>query len=166
MVLVATWCLGALLAVGSVDSNWCDIVFRDVARAADTVVIARVERAEHGAPSITVEEVLKGSVSDPTEIRITLEMFPEMGLRPGDHVLVALGDDGGPLQTIKGWGACRAVSALRIRKGRLKRVDRIDYDYLERPLTLDELRDQLRHDLGTDPPFRSASPTTGAATPR
>jgi hypothetical protein len=131
---------GAPVSAGA----WCDVVFKDVAHEAEIVVLARVVKAKSEPAGIHVVDVLKGDCGQrlPKLDAVDLE-----GLRHQDHVLVALDADLRPLRGTRSLGFCEAISVLPIRGKKLRGRDRLDYDSQSKPMTLEELRDELSRDL-------------------
>jgi hypothetical protein len=75
------------------------------------------------------------------------EVLEEYGIRPNDHVLLALGKDGQLVARSPGMGACLPVSLVRLRGDKLRGRDRVDYDSRREPMRLDELRLDLARQL-------------------
>ena len=137
--------------------GWCDVVFKDVARQAPIVVLARVERTKAAPPTLHVLEVLKDR-SEQGFSRLPSRILDGQPIKHGDHVLVALGDDHRPVVATRGLGMCEAISVLTIRGGKLRSRDRVNYDSDVGAMTLEELREDLRGDLAPD--SRQASIST------
>jgi hypothetical protein len=141
---------GCLLAGGFAAAThvgagtWCDVVFKDVAREADIVVLARVEQAKDGAPTVHVVDVLKGSCGS-CEVRLDPEDLD--GVKDGDRLFVALDRDHRPVRGKRSLGFCGAISVLPIRGGKLRSRDRLNYDSQAGGMTLDELREELSREL-------------------
>jgi hypothetical protein len=123
--------------------SWCDVVFKDVARDAATVVLTRVDRPKDERPILHVTDVLKGEC-DQSVISLSKRELERHGLKPGDQVLLALDDDLLLIRATRGLGICEVISLLPIHRGRLRSEHRADYDSGRKPMTLDELRQDLR----------------------
>ncbi len=137
ILAAAILCIGADSPVG-----WCDLLFKEVAVVADNVVIADYRKAKHGRPeSVIVVEVLRGEV--PQGQPIDPERLKSLRLKDGDQCVLALTSFFEPVRYLRGMGACTAVNALPIRRGRLRSQDRSNYDGRRKPMSLDELRTEL-----------------------
>ncbi len=138
LILVA-----AILCVGA-DSpvSWCELLFKEVAVAAENVVIADYRKASRGRPeSVTVVEILRGEV--PQGQPIDPERLKSLRLKDGEQCVLALTSSFEPIRYLHGMGACTAVNALPIRGGRLRSRDRSNYDGGRKSMSLDELRTEL-----------------------
>jgi hypothetical protein len=134
--LVVTFVLGAT------QGAWCSVVFKDAARAADIVVLARLDRVPGGKPRLAVVEVLRGSLASPT-LALDPRRLRPYGVRASDQVLLALTVAGELVGSAGGLGECTPVPALRVRAGGLSARERLDYDGRREPMTLEELRRDL-----------------------
>jgi hypothetical protein len=138
--------LSTVIALTAAEGGaWCDVVFRDVARSAEVVVLAEAEPSGK-PPELRVVEVLKGGYERPT-VEIGTERRSQHRVKKGDHVFLALDGDLQPVGFVDGMGACFAVSVLRLREGKLRARDRLDYDYGREELSLDALTELIRQDL-------------------
>jgi hypothetical protein len=157
-VLVCGLTAGAPVFAGA----WCDVVFKDVAHEADVVLLGRVEKAKGGPTSVHVVEVLKG---DCGRRLLELDAADLAGLKHDDHVLVALDGELRPLRGTRTLGFCEAISVLPIRGRKLRGRDRLDYDSRSTGMSLEELRDELRRDLGDDSKHARLSGRCGERAP-
>lgn len=141
---------GALLWSGIVPAEaWCELLFKDIARAASAIVLAeyRIERGQ--APSVHVVEVLQGECARES---LPLQSFQlPSNPRDGDRFLLALTQGYEPVSYLTSHGTCSAVNFLPIRKGRLSARVRADYDGENTPMTLEQLRLDLAEGRA-DPP--------------
>jgi hypothetical protein len=144
------WCLlagGFAVATHVGAGTWCDVVFKDVAREADIVVLARVEQAKGEVPTVHVVDVLKGNCG---ACEMHLDSQDLDGVKDGDRLFVALDGDRRPVRGKRSLGFCGAISVLPIRGGKLRARDRLNYDSRAGGMTLDELREELSRDLAAD----------------
>ena len=125
---------------------WCDVVFKDVARSADIVLLAQVDKKKGEAPGLRVVEVFKGACEERT-LNLQLEELAQSGVKDRDHVLLALTREMRLANDTRGLGACFAITVLPIRDGKLRARDRVNYDSRRGTMTLDELREELIHHL-------------------
>ncbi len=137
ILAAAIFCMGADAPVG-----WCDLLFKEVAEVTENIVIADYRKAGRGQPgSVTVVEVLKGEV--PHGQSIDPQRLKSLRLKDGDRCVLALTPTYELVRYLRGMGACTAVSALPIRGGRLRSSDRSNYDGRRKPMSLDQLRQEL-----------------------
>jgi hypothetical protein len=120
--------------------RWCDLPFKDVAAVAHAVVLARYEAGPR--PVLVVEDVIKGHC-ERTNVWVDSEEVSRYDPRTADTFLLALGPDYRAIDTVRGMGACDAVSILPIHSGKLRSKFRGDYDGQRKALTLDEIRTEL-----------------------
>jgi hypothetical protein len=137
---VLGWGLASSMAMAS--GSWCDVVFKDIAREADVLVLTRVELVDEAPPLLHVVDVLKGEYRR-AELVLTGDALNGLGLKTGDQVLVALDDNHRQISTSRSLGMCDAISVLPIRSGKLRARDRLDYDSRKGAMTLNQLRQDL-----------------------
>ena len=117
-------------------------MFKDVAEYAPIVVLVEYRSPKQTDPYLQIVEVLKGR----TETEIL--QLGSRGLKlyepaQGDRFLLALTRESRLVQTVAGMGACSAKSVLAIRKGKVRSIDRNNWDGTGKAPNLDQLRTEL-----------------------
>ncbi len=126
--------------------GWCSVVFKDVAREAELVLLARVDGPKESPVRLSVVEVLKGEYRA-TGLALATHDAGLVPFKGGDILLLALDHRHRPVSGVRGLGACDPISMLLVRGGKLRARDRENYDSREGPLALDELRGELAREL-------------------
>ena len=137
---VLGWGLASSVAMAS--GSWCDVVFKDIAREADALVLTRVELVNEAPPLLHVVDVLKGEYPR-GELALTGDALDGLRLKTGDQVLVALDGAHRQISTSRNLGMCDAISVLPIRGGKLRARDRLGYDSQRGGMTFNQLRQDL-----------------------
>jgi hypothetical protein len=135
-------CVAAGWAAAGPGHAFCDLVFKDVAEYAPIVVLVEYRSPRQADPYLQVVEVLKGR----TETEILQLGSKGLNLyKPaqGDRFLLALTRERRLVQTIAGMGACSAKSVLAIRKGKVRSIDRDNWDGSGKAPNLDQLRTEF-----------------------
>ena len=129
-------------SVAMASGSWCDVVFKDIAREADALVLTQVELVDEAPPLLHVVDVLKGEYPR-HELLLTGDALNGLRLKTGDQVLVALDDNHRQISTARNLGMCDAISVVAIRGGRLRARDRLGYDNQRGGMTFNQLRQDL-----------------------
>jgi hypothetical protein len=112
------------------------VVFRDVAREAPVVVLARPAAGGPERREVELERVVKGRCERRRFI-LPEEIPGERPLRDGDLVLLALDRKLAPVRVLRSLGFCKPISILVLRGGKLRGTARADYDNGRGRLTLE-----------------------------
>jgi hypothetical protein len=135
-------CVAAGWAAAAPGHAFCDLVFKDVAEYAPIVVLVEYRSPKRADPYLQIVEVLKGRTE--TEV-LQLGSHGLSFYEPvhGDRFLLALTRERRLIKTVAGMGACSAKSVLAIRKGKVRSIDRDNWDGTGKAPNLDQLRTEL-----------------------
>jgi hypothetical protein len=123
--------------------GWCDVVFKDVAREAATILVVRVERASVDPLELSAVQVVRGAPDAPLP-RLRRADVERHATKGGDRLLLAVDADGGLVREARGLGLCAVISVLPIHGDRLRAHERALYDGGRSALPLEALLDELR----------------------
>jgi hypothetical protein len=141
--LAAVAAIAVLAGFASASTGaFCELVFKDVAETAPVVVLAEYETSDAGEERLRVIEVVKGPPT--TEVRLRGGALHSYRPERGDRFLLALTRGRRLVEAVPGLGACRSRSVLAIRKGKVRAVDRRNWDGSGSPPPLERMLAEIR----------------------
>ena len=121
---------------------FCELMFKDVAEHAAIVVLVEYRKPKGAEPYLHVAEVLKGA-TDTETLRLGRQGLRTYKPAHGDRFLLALTVDRTLVGSVFGMGSCVPRSVLAVGKGKVRAVDRSNWDGTDSPPTLDRIREHL-----------------------